>query len=297
MPAALRILWLQGITCNGNSHSFLNHPDIERFLQHFTMLHHPSLPCRFTLNEIMTNRSECDILIIEGALQPGFLRHGVELTELLRDYAARSSHIIAAGTCASFGGIHREIDPSTISGLLYRGEERDGPLAKHEDKVINLPGCPIHPEWLGHTLSAIRQSGSIATDTMNRPSTLYTHLVHNGCLRNEYFEWKVDARQFGTKEGCLYYEQGCQAPYTHGSCNKILWNGVSSKTRAGTPCLGCTEPTFPKRGLFETATNMSIPATLPDGVPKRAYLTLTGVAKSFHIKRLESPLFPPKESS
>ncbi|MEO1959178.1 MAG: hypothetical protein ABGX23_06460 [Nautiliaceae bacterium] len=33
----------------------------------------------------------------------------------------------------------------------------------------------------------------------------------------------------------------------HSSCNKILWNEVNSKTRAGTPCFGCTGPTFPKK--------------------------------------------------
>jgi hydrogenase small subunit len=32
---------------------------------------------------------------------------------------------------------------------------------------------------------------------------------------------------------------------------------------------------------------MGIPATMPLGVPRRAYLTATGIAKSFKIKRFE----------
>ena len=36
---------------------------------------------------------------------------------------------------------------------------------------------------------------------------------------------------------------------------------------------------------------MGIPANLPIGVGKRAYLTLAGVTKAFKIKRLEDDLF------
>jgi hydrogenase small subunit len=89
----------------------------------------------------------------------------------------------------------------------------------------------------------------------------------------------------------MFYEHGCQAPYTKGSCNKILWNEVNSKTRVGQPCMGYTEPTFPKTDLYNTKKNMGIPATLPLGVGKRAYLTLTGVTKAFKIPRLEEDLF------
>jgi hydrogenase small subunit len=77
---------------------------------------------------------------------------------------------------------------------------------------------------------------------------------------------------------------------THASCNKILWNDVSSKTRVGTPCFGCTEADFPRTNLFSTKTNMSIPEDVPLDVPKRSYLTMAGIAKTFHIKRLERKL-------
>ncbi|WP_321778698.1 hypothetical protein [Sulfurimonas sp.] len=89
----------------------------------------------------------------------------------------------------------------------------------------------------------------------------------------------------------MFYDHGCQAPFTHGSCNKILWNEVNSKTRAGLPCMGCTEPTFPKQNLFKTKKNMGIPENLPLGVSKRAYLTLAGISKAFKINRLQKKLF------
>ena len=28
-------------------------------------------------------------------------------------------------------------------------------------------------------------------------------------------------KEIWTKEGCLFYEQGCRGPMTHSSCNKI----------------------------------------------------------------------------
>ena len=83
---------------------------------------------------------------------------------------------------------------------------------------------------------------------------------------------------------------------THASCNTILWNEVSSKTRVGTPCFGCTEPEFPRNNLFATKTNMSIPVDIPLGISKRSYLTLAGVAKTFHIKRLEGKLIDYKKT-
>ena len=289
-PAKLKVIWLQGITCNGNTHSFLNDPLLRSLLEKIDFLHHPLLPCAKTLKELVKKLPKSDILIFEGAYRADFERAGVRMEELLNALASKSKHIISLGSCASFGGMFKEADSEHISGILFDKEEQNGPLKEMRDKVITLSGCPIHPQWLSFVIEMIYAEKKIMVDEYRRPKELYGYLVHNGCLRNEYFEWKVDSDSFGTKEGCLYYAQGCQGPYTHGSCNKILWNEVSSKTRAGMPCVGCTEPSFPKFGLFTTKTYMSIPAEMPLGIPKRSYLALSGAAKSFHIKRLEGKL-------
>ena len=289
-PAKLSVIWLQGITCNGNTHSFLNDPSLGTLLESVEFIHHPLLPCTKTLKELVKKLPKSDILIFEGAYQGSFERAGVAMETLLSVLASKTKHIIALGSCASFGGIFKEGDPEHISGILFDKEEERGPLKMMREKIILLSGCPAHPKWLSFVIEMIVAGKKIVVDEYCRPKELYAYLVHNGCLRNEYFEWKVDSEVFGTKEGCLFYAQGCQGPYTHGSCNKILWNEVSSKTRAGTPCVGCTEPTFPKRELFTTKTYMSIPAEMPLGIPKRSYLALAGAAKSFHIKRLEERL-------
>ena len=224
-------------------------------------------------------------------------RHDVLLKDVLEHYSQKTRFIISAGSCASFGGVFKESAPQRNSGLIFNESDSYGPSLKHKQKVINLSGCPIHPEWMGYTLSMIAQMREIQLDELHRPIELYSSLAHHGCTRNEYFEWKVDTKNFGEKEGCLFYKHGCRAPMTHSSCNKILWNDVSSKTRSGTPCFGCTEPDFPRSNLFSTQTNMSIPQDVPLGVTKRSYLTLAGIAKTFHIKRLEEKLIDYKRDN
>ncbi len=286
----LTLLWLQGLTCNGNSHSFLNLSYLADVLLACDILYHPSLPSLQTLETISTCKLECDVLIFEGTFDPLMQRNNVMVGKLLRHYAQKARHIIAVGSCASFGGMFKASAPQRNSGLVFNETAHEGPLLQYQEKVINLSGCPIHPEWLGYTLSMILQEKKILVDSLHRPIELYSYLAHHGCTRNEYFEWKVDSKKFGEKEGCLYYEQGCRAPMTHASCNKILWNDVSSKTRSGTPCFGCTEPDFPRANFFRTKTNMSIPDEVPVGISKRSYLTVAGIAKTFHIKRLEEKL-------
>ena len=290
MPSAKRptLLWLQSISCNGNTHSFLNHPELFSILSHFTLLYHPVIETAHTLADILKKEISCDILILEGSFrQEGMSKEGVEILEVAQHYANGASHIITAGTCATFGGVFKAYDPAHISGFCFDEESKTSRYDAYASKLISLPGCPIHPKWLSYVLMMLAKGKPIPLDEMHRPQELYAITVHTGCVRNEYFEWKVDTKGFGLKEGCLFYEQGCQAPYTRGSCNKILWNDVSSKTNVGTPCFGCTEPSFPKKALFSTKTNMGIPAHMPLGIPRRAYLTATGIAKSFKIKRFE----------
>jgi len=286
-----KLLWLQSITCNGNAHSFLNHPELFSILAHFELVHHPMLESSHSMEELLKEEVPCDLLILEGSfIEKGFIKAGVEVSKLIYAYAKKAKHIITAGTCATFGGVFKQNNPEEISGLCFDVEEKTKRYELYASKLISLPGCPIHPKWLSYVLLMISNNKKIAIDNLHRPVELYGYTVHMGCTRNEYFEWKVDAENFGLKEGCLFYEQGCQGPYTRGSCNKILWNDISSKTSVGTPCFGCTEPSFPNASLFTTTTNMGIPAKMPLGVPRRAYLTLTGVTKGFKIKRFTTKL-------
>ena len=285
------IIWLQGLTCNGNSHSFFNYPQMPSFAASFEMLYHPLLCGHEDFLSFLSSDRSFDFLILEGALSHDeriLERFGLPFYEILDNLASRAKHIICAGSCASFGGVFRLRDPLKITGALFSGKEKGGYWLE-KDNVVNISGCPMHPKWLVETLFALHLGEKVLLDPFLRPKEVFSYLVHHGCLRNEYFEWKVDSHQLGEREGCLFYEHGCLGPMSHANCNKILWNGVSSKTRAGSPCLGCTEFDFPRVALYETQKNMSLPQT-PFGISKRAYYSLAGVAKSFKIERLEKKL-------
>ena len=275
MPLKPKIIWIDGIGCNGCSHSFFNLSNIEILLNKIELLYHPLLDTPdFRIQK-------CDILIIEGALKEA-KKFDSDLISIIEKLFIKAKKVIAVGSCSSFGGMFGE-------GIIFN-KEKEGYFYNCKEKVINLPGCPIHPEWLSYTIEMIINNKPILLDEENRPKEIYAYTSHSGCIRNEYFDWKVDAKEFGRKEGCLFYIQGCQGPFTHSNCNKILWNEVNSKPRVGTPCFGCTERNFPKENLFHTDTMMGIPSKIPLGVSKRAYLTLAGVAKSLRNERLENKL-------
>jgi len=286
-----KILWLSGIACNGNAHSFLNYPYLAQFIDDFEFIYHPIIESTYSLEEIIALDLESDILIIEGAISIEYKKVDEPIFNLIRRYAKGAKRVLTVGSCATFGGIFSESGYRDSSGLHFNKDIELDNFQEIRDKSISISGCPIHPDILVGVLYSIKRGIDIPLDEYLRPKEFYSYTVHNGCTRNEYFEYKIDNHNFGEREGCMFYDHGCQAPYTHGSCNKILWNEVNSKTRAGLSCMGCTEPTFPKINLFSTKKNMGIPEELPLGVGKRAYLTLAGVTKAFKIKRLEERLF------
>lgn len=291
MRQKMRILWLSAISCNGNTHSFLNYPYMEQFLEDFEFIYHPVIDSKYLLQDIVSKEIACDILLIEGAISKEYKRADVSVVQIIEKYSKIVQKIVTVGTCATFGGIFRESGYENTSGMHFDQEKQIENFKHLLDKTISISGCPIHPEVLVNTLYSIKKSVTLKLDKYLRPKEFYAYTVHNGCTRNEYFEYKVDNHNFGELEGCMFYEHGCQAPFTHGSCNKILWNEVSSKTRVGLPCMGCTEPSFPRENLFSTKKNMSIPENLPVGVNKRVYLTLAGITKAFKIERLQKKLF------
>ncbi len=280
----MRLLWLSALTCNGNAHALLNYPTFEIWQKDFEWLYHPLLPSRYTFAEIEESVEGCDVLIVEGTIEKEMIKYRKRLYLLLEHYGRQSRYIVSVGTCATFGGIFAK-GSNGRSGLHFCQKERQTDFEDFWQKSISLPGCPVQPEVLAGTLSALNRGEPLPLDSLRRPKYFYAYTVHNGCTRNEYFEYKIDEHRFGRLEGCMFYEHGCQGTYTHGSCNKILWNKLSSKTRNGQPCMGCTEPDFPRDGLWMTRRHMGIPARLPLGVPKRAYLSLAGIAKAFKIER------------
>lgn len=282
----MKVFWLQKLTCCGNTHSFLNYDGLSTLFQKVELLHHPSLSLEAqeeAVERVLHGDREIDLLVVEGAVRFD--------DEQVLKLCQRAGFVMAVGNCAVYGNIPALAEEG-VCGLSYRFKERGGLLgegfrSRKGLPVINLSGCPAHPQWIAHSMLALAEGFLPELDQWGRPKEFYSSLTHWGCIRNEYFEWKVEAEELGSKRGCLFYHFGCRGPLSYSSCNLTLWNGANSKTRAGTPCFGCTEYDFPRVGLWETRQYAGIPAELPPGVSKRGYIMLSGVAKVFAPERLK----------
>jgi hydrogenase small subunit len=301
------IYWMQGGGCGGDTWSLLNGdaPGLVELLKFhdLELLWHPALSTRSPdewsrLNRrVLAGEQVLDLFCLEGSVINGPADSGRFDTvagkpkrDLIRSLAQQASHVVAVGTCASFGGVGAGGEVMS-SGLQYAKFERGGLLgeaftSKSGAPVINLPGCPCHCDVVAGVLSAVASDKPVALGEYQAPVDWYGVMVHQGCTRNEYHEYRVEEKRFGEK-GCLFFYMGCHGPLVTGPCNKILWNRRSSKTRVGVPCFGCTRPDFPQQyPFFETRNIEGIPIELPDGVSRAHYMAYKGMAAAAAPKRL-----------
>lgn len=305
------LLWIQAVCCGGETASLLNsdHPHLDAALRSLdvTILGHPYLqspPQRKmaqVLEECAAGTIHVDLLVVEGATylpsQPsGQSACGKGLTEWLCEIAELADYTIAVGTCASFGGLMAcGCQPMGVTGLQYHRQEKGGLLgADYRSRaglpVVNVPGCPAHPDWMIGTLWALR-AGRLREadlDRYNRPRAYYGKLAHHACPRNEYYEFKASAMAY-SQQGCLFENLGCKGTLCESDCNERLWLArTGSCTRGGFPCLSCTSPEFPDgfAPFFETAKIGDIPTTLPLDVPKAWYVGISGLSKLACPERL-----------
>jgi hydrogenase small subunit len=261
------VIWIQGAGCTGCSVSVLNavSPRIQNLLLdelvpghqlnlmfHATIMAGQGEPVIEVLRDAEKNRKGGYILIVEGAIptaQRGLYgsigeRAGKHLTiqQSVEELGQNALLTIALGTCASFGGIPAaKPNPTGCKGVREIFAERG--IAT---PVVNLPGCPLHPDWFTGTISVILFSGAQALDldNLSRPKLFYGQLIHENCPRRADFDKGKFAAKLGDP-GCLY-QLGCKGHYTYADCPVRQWNnGVSWCVKAGSPCLGCVEPEFP----------------------------------------------------
>jgi ferredoxin hydrogenase small subunit len=310
----LQVLWLQSGGCGGCSLSLLtaDSPDFPRLLEGVGVrwLAHPTFtlgerPLPALLADCVAGRVALDLLVLEGAVLRGphgsgaFHRlagHGRPMVEWLRELAGVATHVAAVGSCAAFGGIAAtHPDTTEACGLQFEDEQPGGLLgadfvARGGLPVINIAGCPPHPGWVLETFAALA-AGQLAApdlDPLGRPRFYADHLVHHGCARNEYYEFKASAA-LPTELGCLMEHLGCQGTQAHADCNRRLWNGQGSCTRGGYACISCTEPGFqdPGHAFDRTPKLAGIPIGLPTDMPKAWFVALASLSKSATPRRVK----------
>jgi len=272
MPKMVEIpvVWLQGGACTGCVVSLLNSfsPGIGSLvLRQLTPGKHLSL--RFLMTAmagqgrqvvgILADEAVKDkggyVLVMEGTVQLAdgmFATLGevggreVPVHEHAAELARSAMAVVSMGTCSSFGGIPAAEGNLTGACSMEQLLQREG----IEVPLINIPGCPPHPDWLVGTLMAVSQYGLAAVaaglDELKRPTMFYGKNVHETCPRRADFDAGRFARGFG-EAGCLY-ELGCKGPVTFADCPTRMWNsGTNWCVGAGSPCHGCVEPDFPDR--------------------------------------------------
>ncbi|MBI4863615.1 MAG: HupU protein [Candidatus Riflebacteria bacterium] len=305
------LLWVQAAGCGGETASLLNsdRPHLLAALRALdvTVLGHTYLQDQPTrdidqvLAGCLAGRVAVDLLVVEGATyQPAPRALPRESDhpsmENIRAIARLATHVVAVGTCACFGGVVAcGRNPLGAVGLQHSRDEKGGLLepdyrSRGGLPVVNVPGCPAHPDWMIGTLWALRANriAQADLDLFNRPRVFYGKLAHHACPRNEYYEFKASAASF-SHQGCLFENLGCKGTLCESDCNERLWLArTGSCTRGGFPCLSCTSPLFPDGFVpfFETAKIGGIPTSLPLDVPKAWYVGISGLSKLACPERL-----------
>jgi hydrogenase small subunit len=258
------LVWLQAQSCTGCSVSLINTISIlpidELLFDVLDLDFHPTVMAG--AGEMAVEAAEAAyndgqgpyILVVEGAIPveaEGQYCHVwetetpegpvvVTALEAVQRYAASADLVIAVGTCAAYGGMVAGA-PNPTGALGVQD------VVGEEVPVVNIPGCPAHPDWIVGTIAYVLTNKAVPPlDRDGRPKAFFGTKIHDRCPRRN----TKRAEELG-EPGCLN-ALGCNGPNTGSDCPSRMWNaaaaggnGVNWCIGAGSPCYGCTEPSFP----------------------------------------------------
>jgi len=262
------ILWLQASACSGCSVSVINtiHPSIKNVIleqvlpgHRLILNYHGTLMAATGALSLAAATAAAKqyagkfVFIVEGAVPTkanGAYGHlgsergkPVPMLEWVDRFGRAAMATLTVGTCAAYGGFSAAApNPSGCMGVseFYA-------LRGIKTPVVNVPGCPCHPDWFIGTVAKILLYGlpkPEELDNQGRLRVFYGRSVHSRCIYRDYLDDGVFASRFG-QEGCLL-ELGCKGPFTGADCPIRRWNGsVNWCIGANGPCIGCTEKGFP----------------------------------------------------
>jgi hydrogenase small subunit len=183
--------------------------------------------------------------------------------------------VISQGTCSSYGGI-----PAGLGNRTGAGSVADFLASKGVGTpVINVPGCPPHPDWTVYPIAYILANSTPSNivyppmDRHGRPRAVFSGSKGDDTTpfcwdcANKDTQGQPEAAQTLGDAGCVG-GLGCKGPYTVGDCpirgkntaddgtimnwcvgaqgqnsaSGVLNPGIGS---ARHPCQGCIMPDFP----------------------------------------------------
>jgi hydrogenase small subunit len=278
----VHILWIsEGMSCDGDSVSVTaaRLPALEEVVLGLI----PGLPKVHLHNKVLSPtlggeefmkpfraaaRGELDapyVLVIEGSI-PNENINGdgywtsfgndettgepIPLNDWIDMLASGAWAVVAAGTCATYGGIHAMAgNPTGCMGLAdYLGWDfrSAGGLP-----IVNVPGCPVQPDNFMETVTwLLYQAAGLAPmiplDEALRPQWLFGKTVHEGCDRAGYYEQHDFAKDYNSPK--CQVKIGCWGPVVNCNVTKRGWmDGIGGCPNVGGICIGCTMPGFPDK--------------------------------------------------
>jgi hydrogenase small subunit len=276
----VHILWIsEGMSCDGDSVSATaaSQPSLEDVLLGLI----PGLPKVHLHNKVLAfetgkdflepffraTRDELNpfVLVIEGSIpnehingdghwsafgnRPG-TTEPMPLNEWIDMLAPKAIAVVAAGTCATYGGIHAMAGNATgAMGLAdYLGWDF---RSRAGLPIVNVPGCPIQPDNFMETLLWLLQFAAgkapmIPLDESFRPTWLFGKTVHEGCGRAGYYEQADFALDYNSPK--CQVKVGCWGPVVNCNVPKRGWmGGIGGCPNVGGICIACTMPGFPDK--------------------------------------------------
>lgn len=249
------VIWLELGSCTGDSISFENSfdPSLKRIFEkmidlryHWVILPASGIEATKAIEQVIKDYEGEFILIVEGSAVTAnygkynyiYLKEDNQLVtglDALKELGSKAKHVVAIGNCACFGGPSAAAPNPSGSVGIWEVLSR---------KVINVAGCPAHPDWFVGTLAHLILYGEPDLDKWNRPKMFFGSTIHDLCQRRSDYENGKFAEYPGG-EGC-FYKVGCKGPVTFADCPKRQWNNhINWPVKGGTPCIGCTNPGFP----------------------------------------------------
>jgi hydrogenase small subunit len=251
----LPVVMIETGTCTGDSISLDNiwTPTFSDILTNiadwrydWTMMQSQGDPAYNVLLDTYDKMPNEYVLIVQGTMihrdNGNFNHAGIEngklITgiELVRRIGLKAKYVVAIGHCATYGG--------PVAGYPNPTESTGVQNVLPERRVINVSGCPAHPDWIMGTLLHLALYGEPELEKFGRPKMFYGETVHNNCPRRRYYDQGIFATNIGQKE-CLY-RVGCKGPVTYADCPIRRWNDrYNWPIGCNSPCIGCTEPGYP----------------------------------------------------
>ncbi|MEF8774190.1 MAG: hypothetical protein V5A23_07065 [Halobacteriales archaeon] len=210
------VVWLQGQSCSGDSMSLLqgDYPALSEVISDFRLevTFHPTLMAASGDDALDAISREPDVLVVEGSIPTempkaatlGRKDNGdpIPVQDWVEDLAPKSHYVITAGNCAAFGGLpaaKNQRQPNGMDenitgaqGLQFERREEGGVLgndftSKAGLPVVNLAGCPTHPDYILLTLATVLNGHAPELDQYNRPLPFFEDNVHDTCaLRGNF---------------------------------------------------------------------------------------------------------------